>query len=168
MMKKILISPADERLKDLFDFIAQQDHKTLVLWTIDCANRMIPLFEGPFPRDDRPRMAVEAAKKWAFGTLKMPIAKRAAHAAHHAATEVFAIDQAACAAGRACGHTVGTVHTQTHATAFVVYFLSALILASKPGMIEKTIDEEITWLYDRLLYWQANSHRISETWAPFM
>jgi hypothetical protein len=167
-MKKILISPADERLKDLSDFIGRQDHKTLVLWTIDCAKRMIELFEAAFPLDDRPRRAVEAAKKWAFGIIKMPTAKQAAHAAHHAATEVFAIDKAACAASRACGHTLGTVHTQKHATAFLVYFLSALILTSQPGKIDLTIDKETAWLYDRLVFWQSNSHTASDIWAPFM
>ena len=167
-MKKTLISPADERLKDLSDCIIRQDHKTLALWAIDCAKRMVELFEAAFPSDDRPRRAVEAAKQWAFGIIKMPTAKQAAHAAHHAATEVFTTDKAACAASRACGHAVGTVHTQTHAMAFIVYFLSALILSSKPDTIDLTIDKEIAWLYDRFIYWQANSHTASEIWAPFM
>lgn len=45
-------------------------------WAIYCAEKVLPIFEKPFPKDDRPRKAIKAAKNW----LKNPSADLAASA----------------------------------------------------------------------------------------
>ena len=70
------------------------------LWAIACAELVLPIFEEKYPNEDRPRLAIEAAKN------KSPdvayVAARAAAAAWVAAPDaVFAAACAARAAARA-------------------------------------------------------------------
>ena len=47
------------------------DHRLLALWAADCAEHVLPLFEMAQPDDPRPRQAIEAARAWTHGELKM-------------------------------------------------------------------------------------------------
>ena len=38
-----------------------QDHRVLVLWATDCAERVLASFEAQAPHDDRPRSGTHAA-----------------------------------------------------------------------------------------------------------
>lgn len=166
-MKKLLITRESACLQPIRELIEQQKHRTLVLWNIECAERVLPIFEERYPQDARPREAIEAARAWAHGDMKMPAAKKAAHAAHNAATAV-AEDPAACAAARAMGHVVGTVHVETHAMGFVMYAITAFIYAAEQKDADDVIAKECNWLHDRLLYWEANIDKVSTTWASFL
>ncbi len=100
------------------------------------------------------------------GEIKMPVAKRAIHAAHNAATEVEH-DPAACAAARAMGHAAATIHVETHALGLVFYGLTAFVYAY-PEHVEVTVASELKRYYDRLTYWEANIDSVDMTWAPFL
>lgn len=166
-MKKLLVTRESASLQPIRELIEKQKHRTLVLWGIDCAERILAIFEAKYPQDKRPREALEAAQVWARGEIKMPVAKKAAHAAHNAATAV-ANDPAACAAARAMGHVVGTVHVETHAIGIVMYGITALVYAAAPKVADEVIAEECQWFYDRLLYWEANVDQADTTWAAFL
>lgn len=62
-----------------------RDHRSLVLWATDCAEHVLPYFEEKYPKDDRPRSAVEAGRAWVRGEIAMGEARAAAFAAHAAA-----------------------------------------------------------------------------------
>lgn len=47
------------------DLLDGLDHRLLVEWACDCAERALPLFEADRPGDDRPRLALDAARAWA-------------------------------------------------------------------------------------------------------
>ena len=47
------------------------DHQMLALWAAACAERVLSLFEDASPNDNRPRTAIDAARSWAHGDLKM-------------------------------------------------------------------------------------------------
>ncbi len=64
----------------------KRDHRSLVLWAADCAEHVLPYFEEKYPKDDRPRNAIEAGRAWARGEIAMSEARAAALAAHAAAT----------------------------------------------------------------------------------
>src|SRR4051812_45099750 len=83
------------------------DHRLLAAWAADCAERVLSLFEE-HSSDDRPRRAVEVARAWARGEVRVGDAQKAAVAAHAAARE--ATSEAATAAARAAGHAVATAH----------------------------------------------------------
>ena len=167
-MKKLLVTRESACLQPIRELIEKQKHRTLVLWSIECAERVLPIFEGKYPQDKRPREAVEAAKAWACGKIKMPVAKKAAHAAHNAATAVAEENPAACAAARAMGHVVGTVHIETHAMGLVMYGITAFVYSAEKEEADYVIAKECKWLYGRLLYWEANIDKVDKTWASFL
>jgi len=69
----------------------EQDHRALALWAADCAERVLPRFEGKCPEDDRPRGAIEAGRAWARGEIAMGEARAAAFAAHARHAAAYAV-----------------------------------------------------------------------------
>jgi hypothetical protein len=63
----------------------KRDHRSLALWTTDCDEHVLPYFEEKYPKDARPRDAVEAGRAWARGEIATSEARAAARAAHAAA-----------------------------------------------------------------------------------
>lgn len=59
----------------------------MVLWATDCAEHVLPYFEEKYPKDDRPRNALEAGRAWVRGEIATNEARAAAtaHVAGHAA-----------------------------------------------------------------------------------
>ena len=49
----------------------KQDHRSLVLWATDCAEHVLPYFEQNYPKDNRPRNALEAGRAWARAEIAM-------------------------------------------------------------------------------------------------
>ncbi len=47
--------------------VSEWDARTARLFAVDCAERVLPLFEGVFPDDVRPRTAIETARRFAHG-----------------------------------------------------------------------------------------------------
>lgn len=92
---------------------AESDHVVLARWAADCAEHVLPAFTAARPGDDHPAKAIEAAREWADGSLKVGLARAAAVSAHEAARS--ASDAAAVAAARAAGHAASVAHMCAHA-----------------------------------------------------
>ncbi len=99
------------------------EHRLLAAWAADCAERVLSMFEDYYPEDARPRQAVEAAREWVQGKLKMTEARRFALEAHAAARE--AIRPESVAAARSAGHAAATAHIASHAKHAASYALKA-------------------------------------------
>ncbi len=166
-MRKLLFSRESDCIQPIRNLIEKQRHKTLVAWALDCAPRVLEIFEKKYPEEQRPRQALETAAAWARGEVKMPVAKKAIHTAHNAATAVEG-DYAAQAAARAAGHAAATVHVETHALGLVFYGLTAFIYAADPNVADDIVEKELKWFYDRLIYWEANIDKIDTIWASFL
>lgn len=106
----------------------EQDHRSLALWAADCAERVLPYFEEKYPKDDRPRKAIEAARAWTRGEIRVGPARAAAVAAHAAARD--ADEGAARAAARAAGQAVATAHMAGHARHAAAYAVKAVTYAA--------------------------------------
>lgn len=119
------------------------DHRSLVLWATDCADHVLPTFETQYPKDDRPRKAIEAARAWARGAIAMSEARTAALAAHAAARDVE--DPAARAAARAAGHAAATAHVGGHAVHAAAYAVKAVAHAAGPTDASAATDKERDW-----------------------
>ena len=65
--------------------LSEEDRRVLAPWAADCAERVLPLFEAHAPGDDRPRRALEGARAFARGELRIGPARALAVAAHAAA-----------------------------------------------------------------------------------
>ncbi len=73
----------------------KSDHSSLALWAADCAEHVLPHFEEKYPKDDRPRKAIEAARAWTRGEIRVGVARTAGVAAHAAGTNDAAATTAA-------------------------------------------------------------------------
>src|SRR5437660_11050398 len=82
--------------------LADSDHQLLALWAASCAEHVLDRFESARPEDPRPRQAIEQARAWARGEIKMSHARTAGGHAMAAARDLSgAARHAALAAGQA-------------------------------------------------------------------
>lgn len=129
---------------------SKRDHRTLALWAADCAEHVLPLFEEKYPKDNRPRKAIEAGRAWVRGEITMSEARTAAFAAHAAARDTD--EAAACAAAaRAAGHAAATAHVATHAVHAATYAAKAAAYASVPADAGDNTAKVRNWQFQRLL-----------------
>lgn len=113
--------------KPITDLVRQCGHKTLGIWAADCAERVLPYFEENYPKDTRPRKAIEALRTWVqTGVFKMADIRRASLAAHAAARAAKENDAAARSAARSAGQAVATVHVPAHSIGAAVYAATAV------------------------------------------
>jgi len=127
----------------------KQDQRALATWAADCAERVLPLFEQAYPKDDRPRKAIEACRAWVrTGVFKMADIRGASLAAHDAARDARE-NNAACFAAHAAGQAVATAHVPQHAYGGAYYSLKA-IMAIDPANAEVKIAKERSWQSRRL------------------
>lgn len=166
-MRKILFDRKSDCLQPLLALIEEQNHRTLVLWALEYAEKLVEKFETKYPEETRPRQAVEACRAWSRGEIKMPAAKKAIHAVHHAATQMSDDRVYGCLA-RAVGQAVATVHVETHAIGGVFYALTALVYEHGQGNSQEIVAGECHRLYERLLDWQNNADTANMPWAAFL
>ncbi len=101
--------------------IETQSKSTLAHWAVDYAERvMLPLWSKRYPNDERPQTALNAAREWLSGAIKLPQAKAAILACHAAARESDA-DPVAQAAARAIGQCASTIHSARHCIGLALY-----------------------------------------------
>jgi len=123
------------------------EQKILALWAADCAEHVLPYFEKKYPRDDRPRRAIEACRAWvATGVFRMADVRKASLAAHAAAREAKEAD--AVAVARSAGQAMGTPHVPTHAFGAAAYAIKAAAFHS--NNINDGIMRERDWQLERL------------------
>lgn len=163
---KILFSRDSQCLQDLIKLIQLQNHRTLVMWALDCAKVTLEQFEAKYSDERRPRTCLELCEAWARGKIKMPIAKRAILDSHAVAKEIN--DNEYGALCHAIGHAGATVHVETHALGLPVYELTAIVLKYGKDSFSKPVNEKINYYYNRLLYWKENTDKLDLDWADFL
>jgi hypothetical protein len=154
-MKKSKFSLAQH--KDHFvELVKKIDHKTLAIWAIDCAERVLPYFEGKYPGDRRPRQAIETLQAWTnTGVFKMAVIRKASLSSHAAAREVGE-NNAARSAAHAAGQAVATAHVPTHSIGAAIYALQAIHRATNAADADAAVAKERDWQYGHLLELGAN------------
>lgn len=125
-----------------------KDHKLLAVWAADCAERALSLFEDANTDDDRPRRAIEAARAWVRGHLKMTEARAAAIAAHAAARN--SDSESARLAARAAGHAAATAHVADHAPHAADYAIKAISVAPTNEDADPVVAAEREWQHKQL------------------
>jgi hypothetical protein len=115
----------------------------MAAWALDCAERVLPLFQAARPQDDRPRRALEAGRAWVqTGEFSMATIRAASLNAHAAAKDTD--DSAAIAAAHAAGQAVATAHVPQHAYGGAYYALRA-IAAQHPTQQLEHVNLEREW-----------------------
>lgn len=130
--------------KPTYKKYSKKDQRTLAILAADCAEHVLALFEQAYPKDDRPRQAIETCRTWIqTGVFKMAEIRGASLAAHAAARDAKEND-AACFAARSAGQAVATAHVPQHAYGALYYALKA-VAAADPSNAESNISKERTW-----------------------
>lgn len=110
--------------------LTDSDHHLLALWAAACAEHVLHLFESEQSLDPRPRQAIEQARAWARGEIKMSQARDSAGHAQAAARELGGAGRyAAFAAGQAAA----VAHVAAHELGAAAYAIKA-VRATTPGL----------------------------------
>jgi len=122
----------------------RHDHKLLATWAADCAERVLPLFERVYPKDERPRRAIQVCRIWiCTGEFKITNIRGSSLEAHTAAREAKD-NAAACFAARAAGQAAAVAHVPQHAFGAAYYALKA-VGAADPARAEANVLKELEW-----------------------
>lgn len=125
--------------------LSDADHQLLALWAAQCAEHVLHLFEVEQPTDSRPREAVEAARAWARGEMRMMEARaRGGHAMGAARPLRGPARFAAYAAGQAA--CVG--HVAEHDLGAAAYAIKAVQTADPSGLTAGRLERD--WQRDQL------------------
>jgi immunity protein 5 of polymorphic toxin system len=123
------------------------DHHLLAIWAADCAQHVLHLFEEMQPNDDRPRHAIDQARAWVGGEIKMTQARMAAGHAMAAARELSGTARwAAYAAGQAAA----VAHVAAHELGAAAYAIKAARAAAPEGQGEEAGRHECAWQREQL------------------
>ena len=148
--------------------LTDTDHQLLALWAAQCAEHVLHFFEDGQPPDTRPRDAIEAARAWAGGDMKMLDARaRGGHAMGAARPLVGAARYAAYAAAQsAC---VG--HVPEHDLGAAAYAIKAARAAHprNPGAARVERDWQRDQLHEqiRALVLADQARRSAICWSVF-
>jgi hypothetical protein len=125
--------------------LSEADHQLLGLWAAQCAEHVLELFEAEQPSDTRPRDAIDAARAWARGEMKMMEARaRGGHAMGAARPLRGAARFAAYAAGQAA--CVG--HVAEHDLGAAAYAIKAVQTADPSNINARRLERD--WQRDQL------------------
>ena len=127
--------------------------KTLRLYAADCAERVLGLYEKQYPKNDRPRKAIQAARDFANGLINKDAADAAADAANAAAytaanaayaakAAAYAADAAADAANADAADAASDAAYAANAAYAAAYATGAVAYAA-----------EKTWQIERLKHY---------------
>lgn len=108
-------------IRSLMKLIETQSKATLAIWAVGYSERVIlPLWREHYPDDLRPQSALNAAREWLSGTIKLPQAKSAILQCHAAAREAGE-NPVAQAAARTIGQCASTIHSARHCIGLAFY-----------------------------------------------
>ncbi|MFI7499230.1 putative immunity protein [Streptomyces sp. NPDC049687] len=127
--------------------LTDADHHLLALWAADCAEHVLALFESARPEDSRPRQAIEHARAWVRGEVKMMQARAAGGHAMGAARDLRG---AARHAAYAAGQAAVVAHVAAHELGAAAYAIKAARAAAPKGESEAAGRLECQWQRDRL------------------
>ncbi|GHG09102.1 putative immunity protein [Streptomyces zaomyceticus] len=127
--------------------LTDADHRLLALWAASCAEHVLGLFESARPEDPRPRRAVEHARAWVRGDIKMMEARAAGGHAMGAARDLRG---AARHAAYAAGQAAVVAHVAAHELGAAAYAIKAARAAAPAGGSETAGRLECRWQRDQL------------------
>jgi thymidine phosphorylase len=127
--------------------LTDSDHYLLAFWAASCAEHVLHLFESVQPDDPRPREAIEHARAWARGEVKMMQARAAGGHAMGAARNLRG---AARHAAYAAGQAGAVAHVAAHELGAAAYAIKAVRAAAPRGVSDAAGRLECQWQRDQL------------------
>lgn len=127
--------------------LTDANHRLLALWAAACAEHVLHLFESERPEDPRPRRAIEQARAWARGEIRMTESRTAAGHANGAARDLRG---AARYAAYAAAQAAAVAHVAAHELGAAAYAIKAVRAAAPEGEAEIAGRRECQWQRDQL------------------
>src|ERR1700693_4539034 len=127
--------------------LTDSDHQLLALWAASCAEHVLDRFESLRPEDPRPRQAIEHARAWVRGEIRMSEARAAGGDAMAAARD---LSGAARHAAYAAGQAAVVAHVAAHELGAAAYAIKAARAAAPDGAGESAGKLECRWQRDQL------------------
>ena len=127
--------------------LTDPDHHLLALWAALCAEHVLDLFESEQPEDPRPRQAIEHARGWVRGEVKMMEARSAGG---HAMGVARDLRGAARHAAYAAGQAAVVAHVAAHELGAAAYAIKAARAAAPNGEDDAAGRRECQWQRDQL------------------
>jgi len=127
--------------------LTDEDHHLLALWAATCAEHTLSLFESVRSGDARPRQAIEHARAWARGEVRMMEARAAGGHAMGAARDLRG---AARYAAYAAGQAAVVAHVAAHELGAAAYAIKAVRAAAPGDEREAAGRRECQWQRDQL------------------
>ena len=163
---QILFSKESFLLADLRHLIDQSNRRVLILWALELAEETALQLAERYPEDLRPREAIDAARAWAAGEIKMPIAKQAILNCHAMAKVLT--DPADIARCHAVGQACSVVHTAGHALGYPMYELTAIVLEHGLEACRDAVERRADYVAQRLHHWAEYEKSCRLDWAGFL
>jgi len=123
------------------------DHHLLALWAAACAEHVVHHFEAVRPDDRRPRHAIDVARAWVRGEVKMREAHQTAFTSNAAARDV---EGAAKFAALAAGQAVAVAHVAAHELGAAAYAIRAAGAAAPADESVDVARDECRWQREQL------------------
>lgn len=125
-LRKMLGAADSPYIVSLMRLIETQSKATIADWCLGYAEQhILPIYRKTYPDDMRPLLALDGARDWLCGNVKLPAVKARILQLHAAARE--AEDHpAAQAAARALGQAASVVHVATHSLGLAFYGAAAI------------------------------------------
>jgi hypothetical protein len=128
---------------------SRDDQRLMAIWSLGCAERVLPMFASVASDDSRPRIAIDVGRAWvATGSFSMKVIRDASLGAHAAAKAVRQHTAAAHAA-HAAGQAVATAHVAQHAYGGAYYALRAVASTPHSDVLGR-VCAELDWQTDQL------------------
>ncbi|WP_374971088.1 putative immunity protein [Terrabacter sp. BE26] len=146
----MILSPvADPRLVTIRrgGTLTDDHHHRLALWAAACAEHVLPLFEAENPDDPRPGTAVEHARAWVLGDVRMMAARAAGG---HAMGAARPMRGAARFAAYAAGQAACVAHVAAHDLGAAAYAIKAARAAAPAAQADEAARRECRWQRDQL------------------
>jgi hypothetical protein len=127
--------------------LSDVDHHLLALWAASCAEHVLGLFESARPGDLRPRHAIDHARAWTRGEVRMMQARAAGGHAMAAARDLSGAPRhAAFAAGQAAV----VAHVAAHDLGAAAYAINAARAAAPKDEADAAARRECEWQRNQL------------------
>jgi thymidine phosphorylase len=127
--------------------LTDSDHHLLALWAATCAEHVLHLFESTRPGDSRPREAIEHARAWVRGEVKMMQARAAGG---HAMGSARDLRGPARHAAYSAGQAGAVAHVAAHQLGAAAYAIKAVRAAASEGEADAAGRLECQWQRDQL------------------
>jgi hypothetical protein len=127
--------------------LSDTDHHLLALWAAGCAEHVVHHFDQVRPEDSRPREAIDVARAWVDGQMRMSEARKAAFASNAAARQVSG---AAKFAALAAGQATAVAHVAAHDLGAAAYAIKAARAAAHEKQAAAAAVAECRWQREQL------------------